>query len=997
MFSGLGSKLVPILLAGLALSDCRPGAEDRVPRTLEGRLVHDTRYLPCLAQPGSAATTRPFCGRPLSEEQRASVRRRLERLPTTDGESRVQRAALLTSLYARRTGLASALAALKPGDDPVATGPEALAMSAVQHALALEENEPRRLLQALELATQAAEAQPGRPAGHFNRALILADLGLCRLAAEVFDRALELEGDRAWATETEARRLALPCLGGDSSPGQPGRVVEAELDALVRRWAEPGDPLGPTSTQDLIAASHDAIPDDGERLLLEAARELAQGSADPRFRKAIDALSNGRSHYAENDFETAYRYFKEALPELERYRGVLGTWCRIWSGATAVYEERLEEAELTLEPLIRSSVGVGGPQLFPGRAHWSTGVAHLRGGNLGAALDQFASARQTFERGGYEDHVGAIRTLEAETLAALGLLGESWRPRTMALGALQTPRPRYHLHNALIEGALASERMGTRRVTNALLAEALLVARELGDPAIIEVLLRQGDVAARREEFSSAWSRYRDAQARTLKLPEGSLRERLLSRAELGLWSLPVADGTEDLSALERLAEHFARAGPQWRQLAALSLKAKLLRGQGQHEEALDELDRAVEVIRSQQAPLTSGPYGPRYTESVRAIFDQRIEIALAQGKIREALVLLEESRRPEPGGSGQPVSLPGAADPRVYLVFAELTDSVVWWRLDGGTLAVGTVLGRGLQALRETATARAMDEAALAEASEDLLGWALHGINPGRPVVIVPDGVLHRLPFGAMRNPETGVRLIEERQMMIFLTLAAAVAPPPPPLVRPRAVVVAAPETDRQVLPALPPLPRAQAEAEAIAGLYPGAVTLTGASATAARVREALDGADVLHVAAHTVLAEQPAEDRLVLAGDVASNGPVKPDQLMTGLAAPQLVVLAGCSTQGDSATRAGGPSGLASAFTQQGAAATLATLWPVDDDELTGITTAFHRNWLGGITACQALRKAQLEAIASGAPVRTWAALQLLGDAPSPRTTPIQGGNPP
>lgn len=994
----LGSTLVPILLTGLAISGCRPGGEDRVARTLEARLAHDTRHLPCLASPESAATARPLCGRPLSKDQRASVRHRLERLPTTDGKSRVQRAALLTSLYAHRTGLESALAALDQGDDPVDTGPEALAKSAVQHALALEADEPRRLLQALESATRATEAEPGRPAGHFNRALILADLGLCRLAGEAFDRAVELEVDRAWAAEAEARRSALPCLGGDPSPGQPGQVVESEVDALLRSWAESSEGSAPKLGPELLAPPRGVIPEDGQRLLLEASTELARGSADARFRKAVSALADGRTRYAENDFGAAYRRFGEALPGLERHRGVLATWCRIGLAATALYEERLDEARRLLEPLVRSSAGAGEPHLFSGRAHWSTGLAHLRGGDLGAALDHFASARRALERGLYEDHAGAIRTLEAETLAALGLLGESWRPRTKALAALQTPRPRYHLHNALVEGALVSERMGTRRVTDALLAEARLVAEELGEPAIIEVLLRQGDVTGRREEPSSARSRYRDARARILRLPEGSLRERLLSRAELGIWSLPAADQAGDLDALDRLAEHFARAGPQWRQLATLSLKAKLLRSRGRHAEALAGLGRAVEVIRRQQAPLAGGPYGPRYTESVRTIFDQRIEIALAQDGTREALMLLEASRRLEPGASGQPVALPGVADPSVYLVFAELTDSVVWWRLDGATLAAGTVLGGEREALRETATRGATGEAALAEASGALLGEALHGIGPDRPVVIVPDGVLHRLPFGAMRNPETGVRLIEERPVMIFLTLAAALAPPPPPLVQPRAVVVAAPETDRQVLPALPPLPRAREEAEAIAGLYPEAVALTGTAATEAKVRSSLGHADVFHAAVHTLLAaEQPEEDHLVLAGDAASSGLVKPAELLEGPAAPQLVVLAGCSTQGDSATRAEGPSGLARAFTGQGVAATLSTLWPVEDGELTAITTAFHRNWLGGLTAAQALRHAQLEAIASGAPVRTWAAIQLLGDAPPPETSPIQGGHEP
>ena len=95
-------------------------------------------------------------------------------------------------------------------------------------------------------------------------------------------------------------------------------------------------------------------------------------------------------------------------------------------------------------------------------------------------------------------------------------------------------------------------------------------------------------------------------------------------------------------------------------------------------------------------------------------------------------------------------------------------------------------------------------------------------------------------------------------------------------------------------------------------------------------------------------------------------------------------LVVLSGCTTLGEHATR-WGPMGLARRFVGRGAAV-LVTLWPAEDRLLADLTVSFHRGVLNGLAASASLRLVQLDAIAA-APTRCcdWASLQLIGDMPA------------
>ena len=63
-------------------------------------------------------------------------------------------------------------------------------------------------------------------------------------------------------------------------------------------------------------------------------------------------------------------------------------------------------------------------------------------------------------------------------------------------------------------------------------------------------------------------------------------------------------------------------------------------------------------------------------------------------------------------------------------------------------------------------------------------------------------------------------------------------------------------------------------------------------------------------------------------------------------------------------------------------GARSVVATLWPVSDRGSAEFVERFYRFLASGVTATDALRLAQLDAIQRGAPAREWAAFVLTGD---------------
>jgi CHAT domain-containing protein len=258
--------------------------------------------------------------------------------------------------------------------------------------------------------------------------------------------------------------------------------------------------------------------------------------------------------------------------------------------------------------------------------------------------------------------------------------------------------------------------------------------------------------------------------------------------------------------------------------------------------------------------------------------------------------------------------------------------------------------------------------------------------------LVIVSDGVLHRVPFEALPFEGGSTRLGDRFEISIvpsatlWLRLRYARTPPGAG----RALVLADPELSQPTGGGdlrLPPLPWARQEAQAISRLLgPGAAhVLMGGAATERWLKHApLASFQVLHLAAHA-RADPAFPERsavFLTPGDDGEDGWLQPREIARLPLGGRLVVLSACESADGSLLSGEGPLSLARAFFAAGAGGVIATRWPLRDDDAAFMMERLYRALRAGDHVGAALRRARADAIRAGLPPGAWAGVALLGD---------------
>jgi tetratricopeptide (TPR) repeat protein len=213
------------------------------------------------------------------------------------------------------------------------------------------------------------------------------------------------------------------------------------------------------------------------------------------------------------------------------------------------------------------------------------------------------------------------------------------------------------------------------------------------------------------------------------------------------------------------------------------------------------------------------------------------------------------------------------------------------------------------------------------------------------RPLVIVPTARLHALPWTML--PSCMARPVSIAPSATWWRQAATTE-----------------EAGRHnrgpaVLASGPGLAWAPTEVAELSRFYPGATCLTGEAATAAAAADALDGADMAHIAAHgTFRADQPLLSSLHLA-----DGPLTVYDLERLRQAPRLLVLASCDAGLSKVLPGDELMGLAACLLAQGTVALVAPVLPVRDDEAHQSMLAFHQGLRAGQTPAAALMACRAE----------------------------------
>ena len=245
-----------------------------------------------------------------------------------------------------------------------------------------------------------------------------------------------------------------------------------------------------------------------------------------------------------------------------------------------------------------------------------------------------------------------------------------------------------------------------------------------------------------------------------------------------------------------------------------------------------------------------------------------------------------------------------------------------------------------------------------------------------GDRIVIVPYGVLHYLPFPALRSPagrwvveDFAVSTLPSASVLRYLTDKGTGASS-------RALVIGNPDLGAELA-----LPWAEREARMVGQREREATVLVRGDATEVQVKKLLDTAGVIHFATHGDLSESdPLSSALLLVGGGGQDGRLEVREVFGLDLHARLVVLSACETGLGKLSRGDEVVGLQRAFLYAGTPAVVTTLWKVDDRATFELIRAFYTR-LDSANPVEALRQAQLEAMRTFPHPFAWAAFGLTG----------------
>lgn len=251
--------------------------------------------------------------------------------------------------------------------------------------------------------------------------------------------------------------------------------------------------------------------------------------------------------------------------------------------------------------------------------------------------------------------------------------------------------------------------------------------------------------------------------------------------------------------------------------------------------------------------------------------------------------------------------------------------------------------------------------------------------------LVVVPHGMLHYLPFQALRNQE-GKYLIESYTVS-YLPSASVLK-----YAREKnrgnhadLFAVANPKTD------LAPLPAAELEAREVSALFRKKEVLLGRAATKTKFKSDGPRYDLLLLSTHGEMIEaDPLKSNLRFTPTPQDDGKLTVSEIFDMEVKANLVTLSACETGLARGAKGGFPQGddlvgLSRAFIHAGAPSVVASLWKVSDESTVEMMRSFYRN-LQTMPKAEALRQAQLGLAKSNAMTSShpyfWAPFILVGD---------------
>jgi CHAT domain-containing protein len=446
-----------------------------------------------------------------------------------------------------------------------------------------------------------------------------------------------------------------------------------------------------------------------------------------------------------------------------------------------------------------------------------------------------------------------------------------------------------------------------------------------------------------------------------------------------------IAEGRGDVKTATRLFEEAlansrGAASVRWTAHAGL---ARVALADRQPARAARHFEAALDTIETTRSNLLKTDFKLSFLTQLIEFYRHYVDALIDQGQVARALEVAESSRGrvlAEQHG----VQAAGKSSAAAFRAVARESGGVLlsYWlaparsymwvvKADG---VVGIALPPAADVEKLVRDHQAMIDNTLADPLaatgspgrrlyEILVAPAAKLIPDGSPVVIVPDGALHRLNFETLPvDSDRGHYWIEDVEVQVAPSLAMLSRGP------------ASPPANRSLLMIGDPLPRAPEfpalryasdEMNSIARHFAadGVETYRGPRAVPAAFRQATpDRFGMIHFTAHALAnPESPLDSAVIL------SGPDRAFKLYARDVAEQklnadLVTVSACRSAGERSYSGEGLVGFAWAFLRAGSRRVIAGLWDVDDRSTAELMSAVYGSIAKGVPPPRALREAKL-----------------------------------
>ncbi len=262
------------------------------------------------------------------------------------------------------------------------------------------------------------------------------------------------------------------------------------------------------------------------------------------------------------------------------------------------------------------------------------------------------------------------------------------------------------------------------------------------------------------------------------------------------------------------------------------------------------------------------------------------------------------------------------------------------------------------------------------------LIGPVADLVEGAESITFVPDRVLHRLPFAALRSPD-GRYLVEDHVLTETLNVPYFLELEETTTHTPKLVSIGSQEQNSSI----------RLELARLKDIYGMISSFDGAEVNRALFLDAMSDASLFHYAGHSALDGTSAlSSSILLDGNTEGPNSVAASEIANQrLATNALVVLASCDSSVGNSIGGVGYRGLTSAFLVAGAGSVVGSLWPVESTATTQLMLRFHRNLAIGVPIAEALRTAQVALLAERPHPYFWSGFTVTGNRSALQPAPF------